>query len=439
MFERLRGAVRRCFGWLPGPSLDGNPLLWREWWHARQSRWLGAYWALYIVGMMIATAMALLEFLKGKRVYPSLIPCASFGTGFGLLAVAVRSAAAWSEERAAGPGGLDVLLSTPLSAAEIVRGKWWACYRAVLGVAIVPILAAVILAAGAPTLPLELTAFSPPVGPMPLRLVNRVAVALVVIGQPLLFGAAVVSLGLWLATRFSRTGRAVVWSVVAYMMVALAWPLFEEIFLMRRIDRNLSEGLAAASPIAAATVTLMPMYSPWYGTARYVVPYAAAWLVVAAIIAIGLRWWTVRKFDRWMGQMRPDALSVPVDPHRAAPSRSGSDRLLGLNGRMDGTWSEPELVDDPGAESHERIRRIHDGLRHHDVGDHEQRLRPGRAGPRAAPTPQGRTGRIRTPRDRETTTSPIARDLVPLPISRMAAAHRAEPGVDPHRALAESA
>jgi P-type E1-E2 ATPase len=42
-------------------------------------------------------------------------------------------------------------------------------------------------------------------------------------------------------------------------------------------------------------------------------------------------------------------------------------------------------------------------------------------------------------RDRETTTSPIARDLVPLPISRMAAAHRAEPGVDPHRALAESA
>ncbi len=42
--------------------------------------------------------------------------------------------------------------------------------------------------------------------------------------------------------------------------------------------------------------------------------------------------------------------------------------------------------------------------------------------------------------ERETTsTMPIARDLVRLPISRAAAIHRAEPGVDPQRVLAESA
>ena len=85
------------------------------------------------------------------------------------------------------------------------------------------------------------------------------------------------------------------WTVIVYGTIALIWPMFEEVFLMRRIDRNLSEGLAAVSPLAAATVTLMPMYSPWYGTARYVVPYAAGWLVVAAVVAIGLRWWTSSK------------------------------------------------------------------------------------------------------------------------------------------------
>ncbi len=150
---------------------------------------------------------------------------------------------------------------------------------------------------------MESTAAAPPVTPLPLRLVDRLAVASVVIVQPLLYGAVVVSLGLWLATRSTRPGRAVVLSVVVYGMVALVWPMFEELFLMRSIDRNLSEGLAAVSPMAAATVTLMPMYSPWFGTARYVVPYAACWLVVAAAIAIGLRWWTARNFDRWMGRM----------------------------------------------------------------------------------------------------------------------------------------
>src|SRR5207302_812028 len=33
--------------WLPGPSLDGNPVLWREWHHRRSSRWGWAVWALY--------------------------------------------------------------------------------------------------------------------------------------------------------------------------------------------------------------------------------------------------------------------------------------------------------------------------------------------------------------------------------------------------------
>ena len=61
-----------------------------------------------------------------------------------------------------------------------------------------------------------------------------------------------------------------------------------------------------------------------------------------------------------------------------------------------GSEREPELVDDPGAQPHERGRGVHDGVRDHDVGRHEQRVGPGRTGQRVAPPPQGRTGRSRS-------------------------------------------
>ena len=34
------GLIGRLTRWLPGPSLDGNPVLWREWHRSRPSRWL---------------------------------------------------------------------------------------------------------------------------------------------------------------------------------------------------------------------------------------------------------------------------------------------------------------------------------------------------------------------------------------------------------------
>jgi heavy metal translocating P-type ATPase len=51
--------------------------------------------------------------------------------------------------------------------------------------------------------------------------------------------------------------------------------------------------------------------------------------------------------------------------------------------------------------------------------------------------PLRKIARAERPGDRERAS--VARDLVPLPISRVAAVHRAEPGVEPHRVLAESA
>jgi ABC-type transport system involved in multi-copper enzyme maturation permease subunit len=300
----VSAAWRRLDALLPGPALDGNPVLWREWRNARRSRWLGAYWLVYALAVSAFTALGLHAFFNGQTARPDLVAVVGFANGFGLLAVAVRSAAAWSEERAAGQGGLDVLLATPLSASEIVRGKWWACYRSVLWVAVLPGLSAVVLAAEAPVCPYLPPWASPFSITYPLRAVDRVAVASVVIGQVLAYGAAVVSLGLWLATRFRRPTLAVVAAVVVFGLVTLVWPIYVETFwLLPRVDRNLFEGLAAASPIAGPIVTQMSMFSPSYGTARKVVPYAAAWLVTAGAAALFLRWRTVRTFDRSLGRM----------------------------------------------------------------------------------------------------------------------------------------
>src|SRR5262249_1107915 len=38
--ETRLGLIGRVTRWLPGPSLDGNPVLWREWHRSRPSRWM---------------------------------------------------------------------------------------------------------------------------------------------------------------------------------------------------------------------------------------------------------------------------------------------------------------------------------------------------------------------------------------------------------------
>ena len=53
----------RWLAWLPGPSLDGNPVLWREWHRNRPSRmsrflW-GLYWLVAIAGLGIGIGNAI--------------------------------------------------------------------------------------------------------------------------------------------------------------------------------------------------------------------------------------------------------------------------------------------------------------------------------------------------------------------------------------------
>ena len=58
--KRLPFSVRirkRFLGWIPGPSLERNPVLWREWQRKTSSRWVRVVWLLYsllCIGFSIA-------------------------------------------------------------------------------------------------------------------------------------------------------------------------------------------------------------------------------------------------------------------------------------------------------------------------------------------------------------------------------------------------
>jgi ABC-type transport system involved in multi-copper enzyme maturation permease subunit len=193
------------------------------------------------------------------------------------------------------------LLATPLSASAIVMGKWWGAYRTVPLIALLPFLSSAILAAGAPILPYVPAGFQPPVPAIPVRPIDRVAVPAVVLGQVLLYGALFVSLGVLLATRCRRPSRAVLATVVIYVVIALFVPAVSESFLLRS-NCAVAEGLGTVSPIGGPIVTLMSMFSPYFSTTREILPYALFWLCLAAACAWTLTSWTIRHFDRWTGR-----------------------------------------------------------------------------------------------------------------------------------------
>src|SRR5262249_12416480 len=60
-----RGDEGRWRRWLPGPSLDFNPVLWREWHRARPSRWARAAWLTYVLLAVAYTATVLAPVVMG--------------------------------------------------------------------------------------------------------------------------------------------------------------------------------------------------------------------------------------------------------------------------------------------------------------------------------------------------------------------------------------
>jgi ABC-type transport system involved in multi-copper enzyme maturation permease subunit len=151
------GLLGRLARVLPAPSLDRNPVLWREWHRSRPSAWttilvgltIGATTLCCIVGALDAWLLGLMPGGGDAALYAGLWSDL-IQVGLGLLIFSAVAPMSLSEERQ--PGSLDVLLATPLSTRTIVLGKWMGTFRRVPWLAIGPgIMALALATAGPPT------------------------------------------------------------------------------------------------------------------------------------------------------------------------------------------------------------------------------------------------------------------------------------------------
>src|SRR6516225_841428 len=220
-----RGWLARLVRLLPSPSLDGNPVLWREWHRRRPSRWSVAVWGLFGVLSGGFSLWVIVEALN--RALPGAPGIGGVISGVhvsaGLLLLSISAVTSLAEERQR--GSLDVLLATPLSTRSIVLGKWWGAFRGVPPLTALPVLitAALVMHTG----------FA--LGPL---LIGGLVVA---------YGAAITSLGLALATWLPRMGRAIGLTAGLYVIVLIGAIPAGKLFFGDGSD-GAGAGFAAASP-----------------------------------------------------------------------------------------------------------------------------------------------------------------------------------------------
>jgi hypothetical protein len=121
--RRWAELFRRVFPSWRGPTLDGHPVLWREWHRGRPLR---------LAGILATTFLGLAWVFAAYGTWISITRGASDGSGplagsmsivlmFGLLILASIAPTTLSDER--NHGTLDVLLATPLATREVVVAK----------------------------------------------------------------------------------------------------------------------------------------------------------------------------------------------------------------------------------------------------------------------------------------------------------------------------
>jgi ABC-type transport system involved in multi-copper enzyme maturation permease subunit len=272
-----RRAGRR-WGLLPGPSLDENPVLWREWHRRRPSWWLRLVWTAYVVAALVFSALAVYERLttNGWLLAPRLVNGVQVAVG--LLLASVSSVTVLAQERAGGT--LEVLLATPLSTRSIVWGKWWGAYRVMPRLAVLPV---VVAGGGA-------------VGSghwLPVALLGVLVLA---------WGAALTSFGLALATRVRRPGTALGWAVGVTVFVIMVSFVVAELFMRGRPG---SIVVASAGPFLSAVVLTICGEDDSYGQQYYgpALGWSLFWLVAYTVAAAALLAFTLARFNRCLGRM----------------------------------------------------------------------------------------------------------------------------------------
>jgi ABC-type transport system involved in multi-copper enzyme maturation permease subunit len=275
--ESVRGRLERLLGWidltryLPGPSLDVNPVLWREWHRALPSRMARRVGALFLIGAVTASIAAILA----PRTTFAMAWVNGLQVSIGMLLLSVTAATSLAEERARGT--IDVLLTTPLSTRAIVLGKWLGTFR------LVPLLA---------VLPVLVVAFCD---------ITRWSYAPTII-MTFLFvivcGAAVTGLGLGIATWCARVGRAVAVTVSLYVLVTVGWLFMAEMWLGAGAS---NEGLMMGSPFFFAGELAADLCGP--RSERTHIGWAVFWTLGYGIAAAALLGAILAAFNHCLGRI----------------------------------------------------------------------------------------------------------------------------------------
>ncbi len=299
------GAPARLLDYLPGPPLDGNPVLWREWHRKKPSRWTGRFWTAYAIASTLASLYVIGWYyawwgtgMINSGIHILAAQVNAWQVAIGLLLLSVSAATSLAEER--DRGSLDVIMATPLSSREIVLGKWWGTFAMVPRLAIMPIW----VAAGA-------------------AMITGSGLGLVLMfGMILAYAAAITSIGLAAATWIPRLGRVITVSVMAYMLVAVGWPLLIRVLPFLPAFRSNPwqppaeyDGLTLASPFFGIYATTewacrWPYGDNFYTYWGYGPPLAhddatwpLIWIGVYSAIAVILLLATLRTFDRCLGRV----------------------------------------------------------------------------------------------------------------------------------------
>jgi hypothetical protein len=193
----------------------------------------------------------------------------------GMLLFSVGAVTSLAEERAR--GSLDVLMTTPLTTAQVLWGKWWGSFRDVPSLCFFPVLAVLPEASsrGCLEVPLLLSAMI------------------------LAYGAAFTSLGLACAGWTARVSRAAFWSAGICVFLSVG-------VLM----------ILAATP-GSREAQLWTMASPFFGpgnltfaTQRYyrfanrIETAAVLWLVAYLVLSAALMLALHLTFNRSLGRAR---------------------------------------------------------------------------------------------------------------------------------------
>jgi ABC-type transport system involved in multi-copper enzyme maturation permease subunit len=348
------GRLGRVIRWLPGPSLDGNPVLWREWHRSRPSPWMVGL--LVVVGgttLVACVIGAVTTWVKGVDPFLRNPGSAAGMFGyvlqvlFGLLMLAAVAPMSMSEERQR--GSLDLLAATTLSTPMIVRGKWMGTFRLVPFLAIGPGLMALALAT-ARKVPMPVPPGFPPDFYKELSRGGLFYAVALLIATILVHGAFLTSVGLALATWIKRQSRAIAISVCLFVMVAVGWPFLAGAIRPGRDTR----GFMSLSPIMVAGAFGDDILSSRLVRSRYLLWWTTFWDVELTVLALGLLWLTVGTFDDCFGRIpeRPRRTPWLADVVVILGAMAGVGGLLGaitlwVNGaRLEGPdrWSL-EMVD----------------------------------------------------------------------------------------------